>query len=311
LDKIIAYSQNTAMRPVVRPIIEKTIFELIETLEPNAIGKLGERIGKLLLKRQSFVPYATAGIKWALQQEKDKEIYLAVVDKVAELIRRPETQEAIYRYLEQVKEKTASKNLLSSLITGFMELTDSINLTDAADALHQELIRAVDELRNEQHPVMAWFQEEMATIAVRLETPEWQTAIDNWKNELLNRLELAEPLGALADTVLTVCKQPTVYRDYAVDWLTEQAASYWRQFKENEFLQVQAEEYLKMLILLVVDQEHALIGKIASRSLNKMSDEDLNRFIEDKAGEDLDWIRINGVMIGGLVGAGLALIMLI
>ena len=128
---------------------------------------------------------------------------------------------------------------------------------------------------------------------------------------MVGRLELAQPIGVLADTVLTACKQPTVFREQVVDWLTDQLASYWQQFKENQALQSRAEDYLKMLILLVVEQEHALIGKIARRSLSKLSDEDLNQFIEDKAGEDLDWIRINGVMIGGLVGAGLALGMLL
>lgn len=311
LDKIIDYSRNTALRPVVRSLMERAIIELAETLDPHDIGRLGEKIGKLLLQRQSLVPYVVAGVSWVLQQGKDKEIYVAVIDKVAKLIRRPQTSDAIYRYLEEVKEKTTSKNWLSSLITGFMELTDGINLPDAADALQQELIKAVDDLRSEQHPMQLWFQEELATIAMRMETPEWQLAIDNWKNDLLCRLELAEPLGVLADTVLTACKQPTIYREQVVDWLTDQAASYWHQFKDNKALQNRAEDYLKMLLLLVVEQEHGLIGKIASRALNKLSDEDFNKFIEDKAGEDLDWIRINGVMIGGLVGTGLALVMML
>lgn len=311
LDKIISYSQGNAMRPVVRGIIEKAIAELAETIDPTTVGKLGERVFKLILKRQSLVPYVAAGITWALQQGKDREAYSAVVNKVTAIVNQPQIREAIYQYLEQIKEKTANKNWLSGLITGFMEMTDGINLTDAADALHQELIKAVAELTNEQHPVRLWFQEELGGIAVRLENPEWKTAIDNWKDELLNRIEVAEPLGALADTVLTACTQPTVYREYVVDWLTDQAASYWQQFKENAVLKSQAEDYVKMLIMKVVEQEHTLIGKIARRALNKLSDEDLNQFIEDKAGEDLDWIRINGVIIGGLVGMGLAIVRLV
>ncbi|MBP2634590.1 MAG: hypothetical protein H6Q72_497 [Firmicutes bacterium] len=311
LEKIISYSRSAPLRSLARPLIEKAVVGLVESLDPNTIGKLGERVVKLIIKRQSFVPYAAAGIARVLEQGKGVEIYLAIIDKIAVLIERPETRAAIYRYLEDVKEKTADQNWLSSLITGFMELTDGINLEDAADALQQELINTVAELRQEEHPVQLWFQGELATIAVKLETPEWQEAIDDWKDDLIGRLELAQPMGVLADTVLTVCKQPTVYREQVVDWLTEQAASYWQQFKENQVLQSRAEDYLKMLILLVVEQEHALIGKIARRSLSKLSDEDLNQFIEDKAGEDLDWIRINGVIIGGLVGAGLALVMLL
>ncbi|SDD60876.1 DUF445 domain-containing protein [Sporomusa acidovorans] len=306
LKKFIAYSQAISLRPLIRTFIEKTIIELVETIDPHTVGRLGERVCKIILKRQSLVPHVAAGISWALRQGKDKEIYYLLVDKLADWVGRPQTRDAIWGYLEHIEKDSANKSWLVALVTGFMEMTDGINLDDAADALHQELINSVAELRNEQHPVQLWFRDELGGIVAKLETPEWTNAVENWKDGLLSRLEMAEPLAALTETVLLACKQPTIYRDYAVDWLTVQAASYWRQFKENSLLQSQAEDYIKMLVLKVVDREHALIGEIASRALNKLSDEALNRFIEDKAGEDLDWIRINGVIIGGLVGAGLA-----
>ncbi|MCP6429353.1 hypothetical protein NL523_28975, partial [Klebsiella pneumoniae] len=80
--------------------------ELAETIDPTAIAKLGERVFKLLLRRQSLVPYVTAGITWTLQQGKDREIYGAIVDKLTVLVRQPETRDAIYRYLEQIIDKT-------------------------------------------------------------------------------------------------------------------------------------------------------------------------------------------------------------
>ena len=311
LDKVITYSQTTSLRPAVRAMVEKAIEELTGSLDAAAIGKLGDRLVKLLVKRQSLAPYAANGISWVLRQGREWDIYAAVVTKLAILARRPQTQEAIYHYLEQIKEATASKNWLTGLLTGLMEVTDGINLTDAADALQQELVKAADELAAEDHPLFGWFQAELGSIAVRLETPEWQAVLDDWKNEVVDRLDLAQPLTALGEAVLAACSQPTVYRDYVVDWLTDQLASYWRQFQTNEELQSQAEAYLKLLITKVIEQEHALVGQIASRALSKLSEEELNQFVEDKTGEDLDWIRINGVVIGGLIGAGLALLRLL
>jgi len=41
-------------------------------------------------------------------------------------------------------------------------------------------------------------------------------------------------------------------------------------------------------------------------SLNRLSDQDLVAQIEDKVGADLQYIRLNGAVVGGLVGVILA-----
>ena len=50
-------------------------------------------------------------------------------------------------------------------------------------------------------------------------------------------------------------------------------------------------------------------GRLVRETLETYSDEDLNRFVEEKAGNDLQWIRINGSMIGGIVGFFLFLLL--
>jgi uncharacterized membrane-anchored protein YjiN (DUF445 family) len=45
-----------------------------------------------------------------------------------------------------------------------------------------------------------------------------------------------------------------------------------------------------------------LIGELVGQAMGTLSDEELNVFIEDKVGEDLAWIRINGSVVGALAG---------
>ena len=52
----------------------------------------------------------------------------------------------------------------------------------------------------------------------------------------------------------------------------------------------------------VIQNEHDMIGGMVRETLAAYTDQDLNQFVEEKAGNDLQWIRINGSMIGGVVG---------
>jgi uncharacterized membrane-anchored protein YjiN (DUF445 family) len=131
-------------------------------------------------------------------------------------------------------------------------------------------------------------------------------AINGWKDSLITRISLTEPLTALIQIVVNALGQPSDYRHYVAEWLADQIEGGWDQFKQSPVMQNQAEAYIKVFLNKMIDNEHHLVGTVARRALQKLSDQDLNRFIEDKAGEDLEWIRINGVLVGGLAGLGLA-----
>jgi uncharacterized membrane-anchored protein YjiN (DUF445 family) len=52
----------------------------------------------------------------------------------------------------------------------------------------------------------------------------------------------------------------------------------------------------------LVEQHHSLVGALVEEQLNRLSDQNLSELIEAKVGEDLNWIRLNGSFVGGLVG---------
>ena len=49
-------------------------------------------------------------------------------------------------------------------------------------------------------------------------------------------------------------------------------------------------------------------GLLVEEQLNRLSDDNLVVLIENKVGEDLNWIRLNGTFVGGLIGVGLYLL---
>ena len=54
-----------------------------------------------------------------------------------------------------------------------------------------------------------------------------------------------------------------------------------------------------------------MIGQMVRGSLEKLSDLDLVGQIEAKVGQDLQYIRLNGAIVGGLAGAVLATVKLL
>jgi uncharacterized membrane-anchored protein YjiN (DUF445 family) len=60
-------------------------------------------------------------------------------------------------------------------------------------------------------------------------------------------------------------------------------------------------------ILDLASRNHGVIGEMVAGSLAKLSDGDLVAQIEEKVGGDLQFIRLNGAVVGSAVGILLAL----
>lgn len=71
-------------------------------------------------------------------------------------------------------------------------------------------------------------------------------------------------------------------------------------------LQARIDRSVSELVVSLVEQNPDAIGATVRYALSpaRLSDEQLIRQIEDKVGDDLEWIRVNGALVGGLV-AGL------
>jgi uncharacterized membrane-anchored protein YjiN (DUF445 family) len=62
------------------------------------------------------------------------------------------------------------------------------------------------------------------------------------------------------------------------------------------------EDRIKTELMQILERYHGVIGGIVREKLQSLNDAGLVESLEDKVGEDLQWIRINGTVIGALVG---------
>lgn len=63
------------------------------------------------------------------------------------------------------------------------------------------------------------------------------------------------------------------------------------------------DEHLLKWIISIVERKQDVIGKLVKEKLNQYTTESLIELVEDKAGKDLQFIRLNGALVGGLIGA--------
>lgn len=275
------------------------IEEYVLGLDPRETARKLDSIAKRKIGEIDPAAQVKKLGRWALAGEEDDKALNFALERLIALARSPAARKKIYALIREQEKQQTQGSLLKSLLADILEATNSLNLDDAASALHGELVRRLTELKETEHPLRIGIKEILRQSFKQLENnPQWQNSLEVWKQAILRDVPMEEMLVSLVRGVMDKVANGAPL----TGWVMEQVHGYWEQFKQDQDLQNWIEGYIKESASRMLLAEHYLIGNVVRDTLGSFSDDELNSFIEARAGDDLQWIRVNGSIIGGIVG---------
>lgn len=73
-------------------------------------------------------------------------------------------------------------------------------------------------------------------------------------------------------------------------------------FREDQTMQENIDKYVRQYVYKMVLKNSNEVGKIITNTVQKWDGTELSEKMELEVGKDLQYIRINGTLVGGLVG---------
>ncbi|KGK85035.1 membrane protein [Desulfosporosinus sp. HMP52] len=290
---------------------------LAEKLTPYLQGYLEKQAPDQLAKRLTAYLQANAqawnlavrlqdGSRWALNKGYMDQILDQIAEGLWDKASQVETRQIIVKYLEKIKqEKVSNGGAIFRTLLGFVEMSDGLNLDEAADALQVELLLTLRRLKDHNNPLRLSLKDKlMEEIELLAKDPEFFTWVDTWKESVL-----ADPLTErFLETVISTAIKSAIIPSKTMEptvlehLLKHYMAKIWYNLQNDQAFCQEANSFLVDILCRVIYNEHHVIGNMVRETLAEYTDQDLNQFVQDKAGNDLQWIRINGSMIGGFVG---------
>ncbi|WP_280693559.1 DUF445 family protein [Kitasatospora sp. GAS204B] len=173
------------------------------------------------------------------------------------------------------------------------------------ERVYKELMRFVTAIRDDpHHPARGAIDTFLADFAVELQTdPATKERVERAKAELLARDEVQELIAsswsAVRALVLAAAEdeQSELRRRIQVG-----VRSFGQKLATDERLQVKTDGWLQDAAQYVVETYRAEITSLISDTVAGWDADDASRKIEANVGRDLQFIRINGTVVGALAG---------
>ncbi len=274
------------IREGIASVVRALDDEFIEhTLADMATKKLAELNVAGLLGR---------GIDLVTESNRHQELIDHTLRQVADWV--PSRRDTIQEFIERSLQRTLrwGSRLVPNAVVNH--------------ATEQTLNAVIEVLReaaaDPSHPLRADLDTRVRQWADHLKNdPEWAERINTWKDEAAAHPEVRRAIGEMwqqtKERILAECADPNSalagYTEHAVEAFHDRLA-------RDPELRTTIDSKLREGAIALISRNHHAISALIQRVVDAWDADQLSRELELNLGPDLQYIRLNGTLIGGVVG---------
>jgi len=273
-------------------------------VSPAATSDLAAWLSRLV-RAHPIAPILATALEIARKQGWDQRMIEALAQALIEALDRPDFRTAVGDLVDEVLAGyRAQMTLYPRFLIGLASTLGLIDRERLVSSLHAALRKIASDPGD---PLRLRLTETLAGLPARLRAdPDLAARLEAAKEELL-----ASPaLARLVEDVATGLRRAIVAdlegeSSEVVEWITARLDRARRTLAEDAALRQGLDRWLKERVTELVERYHDRIARFIERGVHALGPEGAVRLIEEHAGDDLQYIRVNGTVVGGLAGGGL------
>ena len=315
---------NYLEKDSTRRFILTEIFNVIKE-KFSAVDK--ESLAKTLANklRREFCEIPASNLvdglfEWVRKNEKDKEFFIRLIKNFRTTAAKYETRQKLQAILEDYAERQMkSAGAFSVLMAGLAKMLNFVNFEEAAEIMQEQLLKLLDELLNDSPLQRRTLNECRIKISELAESSEIVDLAGYLQVDLAAEMPIEDALEKALKNLehqinsVTIEDAPPV-DDKAlvplqknlglliVQILNDEYLRLIEIFKSDNEIKFAVEKFMHELTARTALYAQPLVGTIAKAALEKLTEDQLNNLVYDKAEKDFVWIRMNGSIVGSVIG---------
>lgn len=272
----------------IRKGASRLIGDMFEALDDERLGGLVKQAISSRLKQAEVAPVLGAGLASSINEDRHVPMLEAAIRALSRAL---DANESLIR--EMVRKRASwmlrlaglDEKLADSIIEGLRKVTLEMS-TDPA------------------HPVRMRMEQALADLANDLQTNrETKARVEGWKNDLLANRSVGQWLDALwqkgRSAIIAAARNPDAV---LAGKLGEVLRSMGQTLESDPRIRAAVNQFARRAVAGMAASYGGSIVKLVSDTIRGWDARTITQRLEQAVGRDLQYIRINGTLVGGLVG---------
>lgn len=327
---LIEFFERYQGRHKMKELVHDILTELFSRADSENISKAAAPFLEAEVKKFDARKIIDAAVKVVTEEKHSRRILMALFKTGQKIWKSPHMQDAIFKKIVELRTAYEGDNAGRAMVLASMDLTDekilsilNENVEDkiraTVSALDVKGVVSADKAKTAQD-LMNTFGRAVKSVAADIDAADFQREFIkilgdkiNMANYIKNWLEVNVKGEVAPAFIEKMAKQnkidahDQVWRA-GVDTLIDEKID---EFIRSTALQDKFDSLIKNMIEGMLEDYHGQIPALIRERLDKLSDAEMTEFVEERVSDDLQMIRINGSLCGGVVGMLLYIITVI
>ena len=220
-------------------------------------------------------------LEFSLEHGDVDQVLKIVCQTMEQYIDQPEVEDALMSLIEAALERYGEDNPTRMMVGKFLPSPSVL-----AQGFQEKIKRSLQD-----GTVEDWLKAYLQSFVLQLKTEP------SYQNQLSKLISKVIEGTSSSNQPLTHSLIEGLINEVSDNW-----DRYLRKFEQNKELRINVDERVKQILETQIGVHHHTIGRMVREGLEPLTDDKLVELIEEKAGNDLQMIRINGSLVGGFVG---------
>jgi uncharacterized membrane-anchored protein YjiN (DUF445 family) len=272
-----------------------------EQLTPASAAELLGRLRRALV-HAPLAPLLATALRIARRQGWDQRILDGAFSVLASAMERPQFRQAVGEVIDDLLARYRERlGVYPRFFMGVATLLGVLDRDRLVAALHAGLREVA---RDREHPLRAQGTDVLADFERRLvEDPALAARVELAKVELLQAPAVAALVDEAAEAVTRALRADLAgERSELAAWLAERLDRARVALVDDAALRGEIDAWARTRLTELIERHHGRIAEFIENGVRALGPEGAVRLIEEHAGDDLQFIRVNGTVVGGLAG---------
>ena len=305
---LIDFLESYNGRRKVKDLVNEIFNELLKKIDAP---KLSKDIAPLLeneVKNFDVKEIISTATQVVTKEKNSRKILIMLLETARKIINSKHMQQEIFQKIKELRTAYEGDSMGRAMVLASMNLTDEKILSILNENVEEKISFTIDALKADglidtektrtAQDLIKTFSNAVTSATSNIDAQKFQAEFENIFSAKVDVASYIENFLAQSDKVWQVEIANIVDRkidDFIVDTISQ-----------NKF-----DALVKNMIENLLNEYHGQIPALIRERLEKLDDDKLNEFVESRVSDDLQMIRINGSVCGGLAGMFLYIVSLI
>ena len=280
--------KETNTNVIVEEVQEKIIEIIDETNDDKIVNFISEK-STALLKDVKIHLFVSDLLLYVTNNKEHQRLLNYVFDRIQEYISVNE---------DMIKERVRQES--SSFIPSFVDDILAKKITAGLNNYFKEISE------NPEHSIRLEIDDKINQLIHEVSTEsKWKNELDSLKNKLLNDEKITlyskDLWEYIKGMLLNDLKQPLEQSSFK-SYLKKSIIKFANQLDTDLEMQQKIDKWLQKNAYKYILKNRGEVGNLISATVGNWQGRELSEKLELEVGKDLQFIRVNGTLVGGLVG---------